>query len=667
MTETAKLSGDAILSVDSGGTFTDFVVISDGRVQTLKRPSTPDDPSRVIIETARELFGANALQQVQLLHGTTVATNTLLERRGARVALLTTRGFGDTLWIGRQDRPRIYDWSWRPPEPLVERDLVFEVDERIGPNGVVIQPLDEAMVEARLAEAEQAGAEIVVAGFLFSPENPTHEQRVESISRQLPVVISSEVVPEPREFERFSTATVAAYVSPKLTKYLARLRTEFTDKLSLMESSGGLSARDPVGPRAVRTIVSGPAGGVIAARDLAQRHGISGVAFDMGGTSTDVTLIDRGEIPLTRSFRIADLPVADPMIDVHTIGAGGGSLAWVDPAGMLRVGPQSAGAEPGPICYGRGGTQVTVTDAHVYLGRLPVGSELGGSLTLRADELESAFDALGREVGLGAAAAAYGVIQVAEAEMARAIRKVTQERGVDPRGLTLITFGGAGALHAAALAQELRLASVLIPPRPGVLSALGMVSARPTRTLSAAVLEVFLPNVAVRLEEEIRAAEERVAEEYDREFESFRTVLLRYVGQAHALEIPFEISSVIGHFRAEYIRRFGRALDDVIEVVSWRSRLEFPSVSEEIGSQADLVWEEADPTPSRSARETTVRQPDGSGEPVSILDRAALNASQSGEGPVIIAEETSTTWVPQGFSFRVLEDGTLELRADANS
>ena len=443
----------AVLAVDTGGTFTDFLLLDGGRLQALKLPSTPGDPAEAVLAGARALIGPD--RPFLLLHGSTVATNALLERKGARVVLITNRGFEDVIEIGRQNRPQLYALVGHRPPPLVARDDRIGIAGRIGPAGEQIEPLDEAELAGLAERARASRPDALAVMLLHAYANPGHERRVaQALARaSLPVSVSSRVLPEYREYERASTTVVNAYVAPIVERYLGRLEREAgARRVAIMGSDGGTipvarAIREPV-----HTVLSGPAGGVVGALAWARRAGIEQiVSFDMGGTSTDVSLAP-GRPLYTRELEIAGAPVAIPVIDIHTVGAGGGSLARVDAAGTLRVGPDSAGAEPGPICYGRGGAGVTVTDAHAWLGRLPEDALLDGEQRLDRAAIEQPLRALAAALGASLAAAAEGVIAVADAAMERALRVISVERGYDARSLALVAFGGAGGLHAAELA-----------------------------------------------------------------------------------------------------------------------------------------------------------------------------------------------------------------------
>ncbi len=455
-----------VISVDTGGTFTDFIAIApDGRVWTHKRLSTPHDPAEAVLQGLDELLATLAAEglaasRMRLVHGSTVATNAVLERRGARTALVVTEGFRDLLLIGRQNRRELYDLMPKAPPPLIPRELSFEVRERLGPGGEVVTPLDERSVAALLPALSQAGVESVAVVLLHSYANPDHERRVAGALREQGYFVSAscDILPEHREYERASTTALNAYVSPIMQRYLGRLNKAALEKgfadLRIMQSSGGVTDAEHAGAYAVHTILSGPAGGVVGALKVARALGIDHIiTLDMGGTSTDVSLVP-GALKVTTESEIEGFPIRVPVIDIHTVGAGGGSIAWLDAGGALRAGPQSAGADPGPACYGRGGEHFTVTDANVLLDRLPRDWFLGGRMQLDLDAAEGACRRLADRLGASLEDTAYSVLQVVASNMERAIKVISVERGYDPRDFCLVSFGGAGALHACELARE---------------------------------------------------------------------------------------------------------------------------------------------------------------------------------------------------------------------
>ncbi len=488
-----------LLGVDVGGTFTDAVLFDGENLHTAKLPTTPDDQSRGVIDAVQAVLraaGAAGADVEVFAHGMTVGTNALLEERGARTALIATRGFADVLEIGRQNRPQLYRLCEPKPRPLVEPELRFEAYERTGPQGVV-DPLGEDE-PARLAGlVRECGAEAVAICLLFSYLDPGHEQRIAAhLREQLPgvhVSTSAEVLPRFREYERCSTTAIDAYLSPLLGRYLARLgdaaESAGLPAPLIMQSSGGVASAEDASRAGAWSVLSGPAGGAVGAGLIA---GVAGegnaLGFDMGGTSCDVCVVEEGEVKRTDSRTIGGRTIQLPMVDVHTVGAGGGSIGWRDSGGALQVGPRSAGAEPGPACYGRGGTEPTVTDANLLLGRLAADSELAGGVPLDAAAAATAIAPLAAALGIGELEAAEGIVRIANQEMVRALRVVTVERGVDPRGFALLPFGGAGPMHAAAIAAELEIERILCPRAGGVLSALGLCASDRRRDTTRTVL-----------------------------------------------------------------------------------------------------------------------------------------------------------------------------------
>lgn len=591
------------IGVDIGGTFTDFVVV-DGRrgaSRRFKLLSTPGDPAEAVLEglarvareegVARHEGGAGdgSLEALRaaVVHGSTVATNAVLERKGARTALVATRGFRDLLRIGRQARPSLYDLAVRRPPPLVPPELSFELTERVDRDGEVLAPLVEEELEDLAGALREADVEAVAVSFLFSFLHPEHERRVAGRLREagLFVTVSSEVLPEFREYERTSTTALDAYVTPALDRYLGRLERELPSvDLRIMHSNGGSAGAAEARRHGVRSLLSGPAGGVVGALHVARRAGFErAITFDMGGTSTDVSLA-RGEPSLTSEGEIDGLPTRVPQVDIHTVGSGGGSIARVDPGGALRVGPESAGADPGPVCYGRGGREPTLTDAHVVLGRLPPGRFLGGAMQLDAEAAVGALDRLAGEAGIERAGelsraevAALGVVRVANARVERALRVITVERGHDPADFVLVSFGGAGGLHAGRLARGLGIRRVVIPPAASTLSALGMLVAPVARDDVRTVMrtgEVGLHGLA----REIRPMAERVRREVLAEgvapgaVEVREEVEMRYAGQSYELAVPLG-EGFAERFHREHERAYGYAdAAAPVEVVSLRVR-----------------------------------------------------------------------------------------------
>jgi N-methylhydantoinase A len=658
------------VGVDTGGTFTDVVVYGPDGLRSFKVPSTPDDPSRAILAALDLVLEAQTVPGTHLdvVHGTTVGTNTLLERTGARVAFVTNEGFEDVLTIGRQARPRLYDLSVTRPEPLAARERCFGVAGRIGPSGEVVRSLDPSKLDELARAVAASGAEAVALCLLFSFAHPEHERLVEARleAAGLPVSASSRILPEYREYERAATTTVNAYLVPRMRAYLDRLRHSVDERgvgvLRVMQSSGGSISAETAGREPVRTILSGPAGGAVAASHLAGYASLGDlVTFDMGGTSTDVALVAGGAVRVTNETQVAGLPVAVPVIDIHTVGAGGGSIAYVDDGGALRVGPESAGADPGPACYGRG-ERPTVTDANLVLGRL-AGGLLGGAMALDAERARGAVARLARDVSAAAGRefsieeTALGIVRVACANMERALRVVSVERGYDPRAASLLSFGGAGGLHACALADSLGMVRVVVPPMPGAFSALGLLLGDVVRDASRTVIgAVATPEDAepifAALETESRAAME--AEGVARDLvELQRSVALRYKGQSFELDVPWN-DDVIAAFHGAHLARYGHSDEDrTVELVHVRvraiGRLERPQLDRVI----EFTRFEAEPVGRES-----VWLDDGL-ETVPRYERELLAAGASASGPSLVTEYGSTTLVPRGWGFEVDALGNL--------
>jgi N-methylhydantoinase A len=574
------------VGVDIGGTFTDFVLFDEttGEWDSFKVLSTPRDPAQAVLDGLASLSRRDAWS---IVHGSTVATNALLERKGARTAFVATRGFRDILTIGRQTRLDIYDFFSDRPEPLVPPERCLEVTERVGYRGEVVVPLDEGELPGLVERLRSEGVESVAVCLLFSFLRPEHEARVAGALRSAGFFVSasSEVLPEFREYERASTTTVNAYVAPILDRYLGRLEEALPGAdLRILQSNGGSIRTSEARAHAVRSILSGPAGGVVGAAQVARAAGFErAITFDMGGTSTDVALCE-GETRVTTEAEIGGLPVRVPVLDIHTVGSGGGSIARVDAGGALRVGPQSAGADPGPMCYGRGGESPTVTDANLVLGRLAPEYFLAGEMPLDVEAAARAMATLGAEAGLAARpgrtlaqTAALGVLRVVNAHMERAVRVISAERGHDPRDFALLSFGGAGGLHACDLARALGVRCVLVPESAATLSALGMLLANVIKDYARTVMlsgatphgeleRLFAPMVD--------AARRDIADEgVPPEQVSLRPELdMRYRGQSYELTVPFA-SEVVEAFHAAHERAYGyREPDAPVEIVNLRLR-----------------------------------------------------------------------------------------------
>ncbi len=654
------------VGIDVGGTFTDFVWLIDGRLEVRKEATTVADQSRAIVAGLDALGVADT---AAVVHGTTVATNALLERRGARTALLTTEGFADVLALGRQNRPHLYRLAQRRPPPLVPAEWRFEVPERLSADGDVLTPLDEHAVEALAGRLETDGVESLAVVFLHAYLDPTHERRAAAILRarcpDLLLSLSSDILPEYREYERTATTVINAYVRPLVGRYLTRLEAALGPRpFRVMQSNGGAIGAGQAAAQAARLVLSGPAGGVVGAFALArQALGTETphlLTFDMGGTSTDVALCP-GAIPHTAEGVIAGLPLRLPTTDIHTVGAGGGSLARVDAGGVLRVGPESAGAVPGPVCYGRGGTAPTVTDANVVLGRLRADRFLGGTASLDEAAARAALARLGEGLGRPAEAAALGVVRVANATMERALRRVSIERGHDPRACVLVPFGGAGPLHACDLARALDVRRLLVPPHPGVLSALGLLMADVVYDAAQALLRPAsaLTATPTPLVEAVETLTTRVREALAPEGRDDLLLLthldLRYEGQSYELSVPLalpvtrgRVTAAVAAFHEAHTRRYGYAIEGTpVEVVTVRLRGTLPG-----------TFPALPPAPITDGRPT----PDdvhpvwfGDAGPTTTpwYDRERLRPGHRFTGPAVVFQYDTTLVIPPGWQARI--------------
>ncbi len=580
------------VGVDTGGTFTDFVFEQDGRINLFKLASTPSDPSLAIQQGLTRICAetGSRLDQIEIVHGTTVGTNALLQRRGARTALITTKGFEDVLVIGRQARPELYNLNAIKPPPLVADELRLGIKERVVASGEVLEPLDERELQRLVRKLKQAKVEAIAISLLFSFLHPEHEERIAAALAQLdvPLSISSRIHPEYREYERTSTVVINAYLQPLMGRYLSRLSTSEPNRklnLRVMQSSGGSISADVAAVEPVRTILSGPSGGVVGALRAAQLAGLQNIiTFDMGGTSTDVALCDSGAIRTTNEATVAGLPVAVSVMDIHTVGAGGGSIARVDEGGSLRVGPESAGADPGPACYGRS-LLPTVTDAHVVLGHFGGVGLLGGEFKLDEKRAYKAMTKLASDLSkvsgkrCSVTTAAEGVVSVANTNMERALRHISVERGHDPRQFALLPFGGAGGLHAVDLARALRIPTIIAPTAPGALSAVGVLVADVIKDQSRTVMLTYGSKQTTRLARVFREMEKEAAGVLRAEgFAASRqrherSLAMRYRGQSFELEIRNITGDLGAEFHRVHRERYGYAQEQSeIEIVSARVR-----------------------------------------------------------------------------------------------
>ncbi len=746
------------IAIDTGGTFTDCVWNEAGHLRMLKVFSTPADPSQAIVDALQKIAPEG---NVILLHGTTVGTNTLLERKGARTALVTTKGFEDAIEIGRQARPKLYDFFFDRLEPLVPKDLRFGINERTASDGEILTPPTSQELRALANKVSAAQPQSIAISLLFSFANPKNEEAVARALRPLavPVSISHQILPEFREYERLSTVVINAYLQPVMQSYLENLeakslatirsrvaagaspararetilqgkgfdmaqhfsagsaedqtlsaaysameerpfraakspsqnrasapmsqalpeaesrKPESGPRIFVMQSSGGITALSTAAREPVRTVLSGPAGGVVGAAATARASGFDRIiAFDMGGTSTDVSLVE-GEIKTATDAQIAGLPVSVPMLDIHTVGAGGGSLARFDAAGVLRVGPESAGADPGPICYGRG-LRPTVTDANLLLGRLQPARFLGGDFTLDLDRTRRITQEFLKQQGsrLTLDQFAVGVIRVVNATMEKAIRVVSIERGRDPRHFALVAFGGAGGLHACALAEALRIPRVIVPAFPGALSALGILASDVVKDYSRTVLWHVSGKIpADKLNREFADLEKTAAKDFHEEAwqgspHYHCSVDVRYRGQGYELNIPFT-KNLLRDFENEHHRRYGYThTAREVELVTLRLRATVKSAApvgktNHVGTKddegkIDHVGTAAFGRPGRAAlgRLSSLKAPvlfEGKKQETTIYSREDLYSGRPYSGPAIITEYSATTVIPPGKHFRI--------------
>lgn len=695
------------LGVDTGGTFTDFVWIDDGGgLHIHKEPSTPDDPARAVLAGIQD-FSLPVTATV--VHGSTVATNAILERHGARTALITTAGFSDILSIGRQNRPELYALVPKKPAPLVPSDWRFGVRERISSQGEILEQLDEDEIKFIFQRLEAEEIESVAICLLFSFLKPEHEEKIRELIQNLErerhaddispsyrgihFSLSSDILPEFREYERTSTTVINAYVAPIMDRYLSRLNRELDPRpITIMQSNGGIINAETAGAQAARTVLSGPAGGVVGARFVAETAGFTDIiTFDMGGTSTDVALCP-GRLPKTSEGEVSGMPLRLPMIDIQTIGAGGGSLATVDIGGALKVGPQSAGADPGPACYMQADkdgqlqatskelealwSRATTTDANLVLGRLDAHYFLGGKRQLNQYAADAVMTRLADQMGIDSPeAAAWGVIQVANANMARVIRRISVERGYDPRHFTMVAFGGAGPLHACELAEHLQIPRILIPGVPGVLSALGMLIAKPAKDYSLTImrkLETKSQQVVDWIERNFIELEKRALADMELEghsvdkVEIFRQLDMRYKGQSHELTINVSpgmtSSSIADKFHQSHQQRFTyQRPDALVEVVNLRiislAQIANPKIDWKISSTHTIKQTK----PKAMAFGQKRVWFDGLKIPSGLYRREELPEGVQFHGPALVFQYDTTIVIPPSWQAKVDHLGNIIL------
>ncbi len=649
-----------IIGVDTGGTFTDFVFKSDGKWGVFKILSSPSNPAESVLKGLEHVVKS---REFKVIHGSTVATNAILERKGAHTALITNSGFEDVIEIARQNRSELYNLFYRKEPPLVPESLRFGVKCRVNYRGEVIDDIKEDELESIARKIEKAQVESIAVCFLFSYINPEHELAVERVLERLhlPVSLSHRILAEFREYERTSTTVINAYVSPKMKRYIGNIIENMDgNELRIMQSNGGSISAEVAMNESVRTILSGPAGGAVGAFEIGKMAGYEKlITFDMGGTSTDVCLID-GKLPLTFESRISNLPVKVPMIDIHTVGAGGGSIAYLDMGGSLKVGPESAGADPGPICYGKG-KRITVTDANLYLGRLVPEYFLGGNMKLDVERLDGFFEIMAKEVGLSTMELAEGILSVANASMEKAIRVISVERGFDPREFALFSFGGAGGMHAVFLARLLHIPKVFVPQNPGILSAIGMLMADIIKDYSLTVM-VNQEDVSLAdIEKAFRPLEERAVNDLlDEGISEERIVLekyldMRYVGQSYEIVVPFD-RDYVEAFHRLHERNYGYAnRNKEIEIVNIRLRgrgvPEKPSFEKRELSSPEVPYEAVigEKKVIFDLKEVKSR----------LIMRDKLLSGNVVKGPAIVVEYSSTIVLPPRSEAFVDEFGNL--------
>jgi N-methylhydantoinase A len=637
-----------IIGVDTGGTFTDFAYKYGDTWGVYKVLSTPENPGEAVLNGLKHLARG---KEKQIIHGSTVATNAIIERNGARTALITNKGFEDIIEIGRQNRTRLYDLAYQKAPHIIPSELRFGIPGRILQTGEERMPLDMEKAESVGLHLKGLDIESIAVCFLFSYVNPSHEKKIRKLLEPLGfnISLSHEILAEFREFERTSTTVINAYVSPKMQRYIGYLMAQLDkgNALRIMQSNGGSISAETAMKESVRTILSGPAGGAVGAYEIGKMSGYSQlITFDMGGTSTDVSLIDE-DLSLTFESSISDYPVKIPMIDIHTVGAGGGSIAMLDEGGALKVGPESAGADPGPICYGRG-DRITVTDANLYLGRLIPDHFLGGAMTLTAERLPSHFEAMAEKAGLPAQELAEGILDVANTAMERAIRVISVERGYDPREFTLFSFGGAGGMHGAFLARLMNIPKVLFPRNPGILSAVGMLMADVIKDYSLTIMRNQKNVTSTVLSEWFKKIEEKGNRDLWAEGIPENGVLLeryldmRYEGQSYEIIVPFD-EDYVEKFNSLHEKTYGyRNEDKAIEIVNVRLRAR--------GIPEKPRFKKAEKTRVKLSSEAFLGENqvvfDHRRVRTKIFARDKLQSGNRIHGPAILVEYSSTIVIP---------------------
>ena len=643
------------LGIDTGGTFTDFVYLDGSNLTVHKVLSTPEAPERAILQGIKEI--GLVLDGLEIVHGSTVATNALLERKGVCTAYITNRGFADVLTIGRQARRALYQLQPEPVPPPVPTECCLETGGRIAADGSIVERLTENDLTQLKQSLLNLKPDAVAINLLFSFIDDQFERQIaEIIPPGIFISRSSAVLKEIREYERGIATWLNAYIGPLMQRYL----NDFAAKVkpatvAVMQSHGGTVNAKKAGEHAVQLLLSGPAGGLVGAKYQAAASDCECImTFDMGGTSTDVALID-GDITLTSESEIAGYPVATPMVDLHTIGAGGGSIAWLDEGGMLQVGPQSAGADPGPACYANGGTHPTVTDANLLLGYLPQHTALGGHLKLNLQAAKAEITELAEKAGVSTSQLAKGIIEIANEHMAQALRVISVQRGYNPKDFTLMSFGGAGGLHVCALAEQLGMSRAIVPAHGGVLSALGMVVSQPGRELSHSTIRLLDDTDARWLDEEFNRMEKQLADEMSASNTHFtRRVDVRYQGQSSTLPIQWQQSPALISkvFHQAHQDLFGHELDIKVELVNCRVR------ATTLTKPIKLSVSQAQ---SKRVEPETWSDLAGNADKIPVYQRSNLPLKQTVKGPAVILEPVATTFIEKGWEAEIEATGNLLL------
>lgn len=662
------------VGIDIGGTFTDFVLWSgENNIDTFKLLSTPENPARAVLEGLKICLSGTGISEITIIHGSTVATNALLERKGAKTAIICTEGFTDVIEIGRQNREKLYDLKVKKIPPLVPKELRFGVKERIDYKGNILLSLKKEDLKELYGKLKESDIESLAICLLFSYVNPVHEKIIEEEFKTLgiPLSISYKILPEYREFERVATVVANAFISPKMDNYLKELTQKDREnyypwKLRILQSNGGTIDSILAREEPVRTVLSGPAGGVVAGRHLASLAGYDNIiTLDMGGTSTDVSLSE-GEINLTVEGQVGGYPIRVPLIDIHTVGAGGGSIAFIDKGGMLRVGPKSAGSSPGPVCFGRGGKEPTVTDAQFMLARIDNEHFWDGKLGLDKVKTEKIFEEMSEKLNITSLELAYAILKIANSSMEKALKVISLERGYDPRDFILLCFGGAGPLHACDLARELSIPVVMVPKDAGTLSAFGMVVADVIRDFSRTLaLKVSEENIR-DIEKAFSSLEEKAAEFFPEEdvidWKTFRFADLRYIGQSYELTVPYD-NEFMDNFHELHLQRYHHNyLEKDIELVNIRIKVTGRKKKPELcpGKINDVNSEKA----IRKKRKVFW---DGEYIDSYIYIRDLLLPGMKLIGPAIVYGKTSTLAIPPGFSGEVDGFENIILEKERNS